>query len=213
MNDYCTRRVLGQKTSVEINESKGVLASIEYREAHGGTWYPGDTVQAAIGQSDNLFTPIQLCNYVATIANGGTRYKAHFVKSVKTADYSQTIIDSTPVVLNETGISQSSINIVKDGMMRLGGRLSAFKGLPVSVAAKTGTAESKAKVSGKIESGLNGFMISFAPADNPQIAVSVAIENLNSGSATAMLVADIYKAYFGTASEIDAIDSQNTALN
>lgn len=213
MNDYCTRLGLGQKTGVEINESKGVLASIEYREAHGGTWYPGDTVQAAIGQSDNLFTPIQLCNYVATIANGGTRYKAHFVKSVKTADYSQTIIDSTPVVLNKTGISQSSINVVKDGMMRLGGRLSAFKGLPVSVAAKTGTAESKAKVGGKIESGLNGFMISFAPADNPQIAVSVAIENLNSGSATAMLVADIYKAYFGTASEIDAIDSQNTALN
>lgn len=213
MNDYCTRLGLGQKTGVEINESKGVLASIEYREAHGGTWYPGDTVQAAIGQSDNLFTPIQLCNYVATIANGGTRYKAHFVKSVKTADYSQTIIDSTPVVLNETGISQSSINVVKDGMMRLGGRLSAFKGLPVSVAAKTGTAESKAKVGGKIESGLNGFMISFAPADNPQIAVSVAIENLNSGSATAMLVADIYKAYFGIASEIDAIDSQNTVLN
>ena len=213
MNDYCTRLGLGQKTGVEINESKGVLASIEYREAHGGTWYPGDTVQAAIGQSDNLFTPIQLCNYVATIANGGTRYKAHFVKSVKTADYSQTIIDSTPVVLNETGISQNSINVVKDGMMRLGGRLSAFKSLPVSVAAKTGTAESKAKVGGKIESGLNGFMISFAPADNPQIAVSVAVENLNSGSATAMLVADIYKAYFGTASEIDAIDSQNTALN
>lgn len=213
MNDYCTRLGLGQKTGVEINESKGVLASIEYREAHGGTWYPGDTVQAAIGQSDNLFTPIQLCNYVATIANGGTRYKAHFVKSVKTADYSQTIIDSTPVVLNETGISQSSINVVKDGMMRLGGRLSAFKSLPVSVAAKTGTAESKAKVGGKIESGLNGFMISFAPADNPQIAVSVAIENLNSGSATAMLVADIYKAYFGIASEIDAIDSQNTVLN
>lgn len=213
MNDYCTRLGLGQKTGVEINESKGVLASIEYREAHGGTWYPGDTVQAAIGQSDNLFTPIQLCNYVATIANGGTRYKAHFVKSVKTADYSQTIIDSTPVVLNETGISQNSINVVKDGMMRLGGRLSAFKGLPVSVAAKTGTAESKAKVGGKIESGLNGFMISFAPADNPQIAVSVAIENLNSGSATAMLVADIYKAYFGIASEIDAIDSQNTVLN
>ena len=213
MNDYCTRLGLGQKTGVEINESKGVLASIEYREAHGGTWYPGDTVQAAIGQSDNLFTPIQLCNYVATIANGGTRYKAHFVKSVKTADYSQTIIDSTPVVLNETGISQNSINVVKDGMMRLGGRLSAFKSLPVSVAAKTGTAESKAKVGGKIESGLNGFMISFAPAANLQIAVSVAIENLNSGSATAMLVADIYKAYFGIASEIDAIDSQNTVLN
>lgn len=213
MNDYCTRLGLGQKTGVEINESTGVLASIEYREAHGGTWYPGDTVQAAIGQSDNLFTPIQLCNYAATVANGGTRYKAHFVKSVKSADYSQTIIDSAPVVLNETGISQSSINIVKEGMMRLGGRLAAFKDLPVAVAAKTGTAESKAKVGGKIESGLNGFMISFAPADNPQIAVCVAIENLNSGSATAVLVSDIYKAYFGTVSEVDTVESQNTVLN
>lgn len=80
----------------------------------------------------------------------------------------------------------------------LGARLSAFKGLPVKVAAKTGTAESKAKVSGKIVTGLNGFMISFAPADDPQIAVCVAIENLNSGSATASLVAEIYKAYFET---------------
>ncbi len=213
MNDYCTRLGLGQKTGVEITESTGVLASIEYREAHGGTWYPGDTVQAAIGQSDNLFTPIQLCNYVATVANGGTRYKAHFVKSVKSADYSQTVIDSTPVVLNETGISQNSISIVKEGMKRLGARLTAFKDLPVAVAAKTGTAESKAKVGGKIESGLNGFMISFAPADNPQIAVCVAIENLNSGSATAVLVSDIYKAYFGTVSEVDTVESQNTVLN
>ena len=56
-------------------------------------------------------------------------------------------------------------------------------------------------------------MISFAPADNPQIAVCVAIENLNSGSATAVLVSDIYKAYFGTASEVDTIASQNTVLN
>ena len=77
----------------------------------------------------------------------------------------------------------------------LGARLPAFKSLPVKVAAKTGTAESKAKVSGKIVTGLNGFMISFAPADDPQIAVCVAIENLNSGSATASLVAEIYKAY------------------
>lgn len=213
MNDYCTRLGLGQKTGVEISESTGVLASIEYREAHGGTWYPGDTVQAAIGQSDNLFTPIQLCNYAATIANGGTRYKAHFVKSVKSADYSQTIIENVPVVLNETGISEKNFNIVKEGMIRLGSRLSAFSDLPVSVAAKTGTAESKAKVNGKIESGLNGFMISFAPAEDPQIAVCVAIENLNSGSATAVLVADIYRAYFGTSSDIDTNISQNVILD
>ena len=212
MNDYCTRLGLGQKTGVEINESAGVLASIEYRQAHGGIWYPGDTVQAAIGQSDNLFTPIQLCNYVATVANGGTRYKAHFVKSIKSADYSQTIVENKPVVLNETGISKKSIDIVKAGMNRLGARLRAFDGLPVKVAAKTGTAESKAKVNGRIESGLNGFMVSFAPSDKPEIAVCVAIENLNSGSATAELVANIYKAYFNTKSEINKSQDINTVL-
>lgn len=213
MNDYCSRLGLGQKTGVEVSESTGVLAGIPYREAHGGVWYPGDTVQAAIGQSDNLFTPIQLCNYVATIANGGTRYKAHLVKCVKSEDFTETLIDDTPIVLNETGISRQSIDIVKEGMIRLGKRTDAFRGLPVTVAGKTGTAESKAKVNGRIESGLNGFMVSFAPAEKPEIAVCVAIENLNSGSATAALVADIYRAYYGQSSDFTGSTQYNTILN
>ena len=213
MNDYCSRLGLGQKTGVEVSESTGVLAGIPYRESHGGVWYPGDTVQAAIGQSDNLFTPIQLCNYVATIANGGTRYKAHLVKCVKSSDYTETLIDNTPIVLNETGISQNSIEIVKEGMARLGRRTDAFKDLPVKVAGKTGTAESKAKVNGKIESGLNGFMVSFAPVDEPEIAVCVAIENLNSGSATATLVADIYRAYYTHADDVIESTDYNELLN
>lgn len=212
MNEYCTRFGLGQKTGVEIPESSGVLASISYREAHGGTWYPGDTVQAAIGQSDNLFTPIQLANYAATVANGGTRHQAHFVKSVKSADYKETLLENNGTVLNETGISANNIRIVKEGMLRLGSRLSAFKNLPVQVAAKTGTAESKAKVNGSIVEGLNGFMISFAPYDDPEIAVAIAIENLNSGSATAVLMADIYKAYFNTAENYTAQQGYNTVL-
>jgi len=213
MNEYCTRFGLGQKTGVEVGESTGVLASIAYREAHGGIWYPGDTVQAAIGQSDNLFTPIQLANYAATIANGGTHYQAHFVKSVKTGDYTKTVLENNGTVLNEAGVSENSLRIVKEGMLRLGSRLSAFKNLPVQVAAKTGTAESKAKVNGSIIEGLNGFMISFAPYDNPEIAVAVAIENLNSGSATAVLVADIYDAYFNTAENFTAEQGYNTVLN
>lgn len=213
MNDYCTRFGLGQKTGVEIPESTGVLASISYREAHGGIWYPGDTVQAAIGQSDNLFTPIQLANYAATIANGGTHYQAHFVKSIKSGDYSETVFENNGTVLNELGVSDSSLRIVKEGMLRLGSRLSAFKDLPVQVAAKTGTAESKAKVGGDIVEGLNGFMISFAPYDDPEIAVAIAIENLNSGSATAVLMADIYKAYFTATGDFAAEDGYNTILN
>ena len=132
-------------------------------------------MQAAIGQSDNLFTPIQLANYVATIANGGTRYQAHFVKSAKTSDYSTTVLENKGTVLNEVGASKENIETVKEGMLRMGTRLSAFKGLPFQVACKSGTAESKAKVDGKIVAGLNGFMISFAPYDDPEIAVAVAI--------------------------------------
>ncbi len=212
MNDWCTRYGLGQKTGVEVSESNGVLASIAYREAHGGTWYPGDTVQAAIGQSDNLFTPIQLANYAATIANGGKRYQAHFVKSIKTADYNETVLENTGTVLNEVGASAETLRVVREGMLRMGSRVSALRSLPVKVAAKSGTAESKAKVSGKIVTGLNGFMISFAPYDDPQIAVAVAIENLNSGTASAVLVADIYKAYFNVNSTFDVEQNYNTIL-
>lgn len=213
MNDWCTRFGLGQKTGVEVGESTGVLASIAYREAHGGIWYPGDTVQAAIGQSDNLFTPIQLANYAATIANGGTRYQAHFVKSIKSGDYEETVLENTGTVLGEVGASAENLRIVREGMLRMGSRLAAFRDLPVQVASKSGTAESKAKVSGKIVEGLNGFMISFAPYDNPEIAVAVAIENLNSGTASAVLVADIYKAYFTSNSTFRAEQGYNTILN
>lgn len=212
MNEYCTRFGLGQKTGVEVGESTGVLASIEYRESHGGTWYPGDTVQAAIGQSDNLFTPIQLANYAAALATG-TRYQAHFVKSVKTADFSETLLENTGTVASELNVSDKTLAIVREGMGRYGQRIAALKNLPVAVAAKSGTAESKAKVEGKIVEGLNGFMISYAPIDDPEIAVAVAIENLNSGSATATLVAEIYKAYFEAAEAPQAQQGYNSLLS
>lgn len=212
MNDYCTRFGLGQKTGVEINESTGVLASIAYREAHGGIWYPGDTVQAAIGQSDNLFTPIQLANYAATLATG-VRYETHFVKSIKTGDYAKTVLENNGTAVGDLGISENSLRIVREGMLRLGSRLSAFQNLPFQVAAKTGTAESKAKVEGDIVEGLNGFMISFAPYDEPEIAVAVAIENLNSGSATATLVSQIYQAYFMRETALDTEQGYNSVLS
>ena len=88
MNEYASMFGLGAKTGVELNEASGVLAGLAYREKLGTTWLPGDTIQAAIGQSDNLFTPIQLANYCATIANGGTRYASYY-QSVVSADYSK----------------------------------------------------------------------------------------------------------------------------
>ncbi len=212
LNQYFTMFGLGQKTGVELTEAKGQAASKENREAQGGIWYPGNTVQAAIGQSDNLFTPIQLCSYVSTLANGGIRYKAHFVKSIKSYDYSKTIYESEPVVLNNVNASKESFEAVRTGMISMASNLDAFKGMDYRVAAKTGTAQAKKKVGDAIVAYTNGFMISYAPADNPQIAVVIAIENVDSGG-LGNYVREVYDAYFNRNSDFTASQQGNTFLN
>lgn len=195
MGDYFSQFGLGRKTGVELTEATGVVAGPEERKAAGGIWYPGDVTQAAIGQSDNLFTPIQLATYAGVLANGGTKYKAHFVKAVKSADYSQTLYETQPEVMSKINISDSTKAAVKKGMVALGDSYRSFDSLPFSVACKTGTAQKKQKVNGTLVEYTNGFMIAYAPADNPQIAIAVAIENTKSSS-TVTCVAEILKAYF-----------------
>lgn len=195
MDDYLYAYGLGRKTGVELTEAEGVLAGPEEREAAGGIWYPGDVVQAAIGQSDHLFTPIQLASYAGMLANGGTKYRTHFVKAVKSADYSQTVYETQPEILSKVNASETNKAAVKQGMVALGDSYLAFKDLPFSVACKTGTAQRKQKVGDKEIEYTNGFMIAYAPADNPQIAIAVAIENTKSSS-TVTCVAEILKAYF-----------------
>ncbi|MDR0315147.1 MAG: hypothetical protein LBH71_04270 [Oscillospiraceae bacterium] len=199
INEYGAMFGLGQATGVELPEASGLLASKEYRESIGGTWYPGDTVQAAIGQSDNLFTPLQLANYVATIANGGKRLMPHFIKSVRSSDYSKTILEKTPEMIVDTGVSEKTLALVKEGMKRVGTIgfcARAFAKLPITAAAKTGTSEVKKVINGRIIEGNNGFLISFAPYEKPEIALAVVVETADAGSLTAVVAADIYDYYF-----------------
>ena len=211
INEWFTNFGLGQKTGVELTEAQGQAASKEAREAAGGIWYPGNTVQAAIGQSDNLFTPIQLCSYVATLANGGIRYKAHFIKSIKSYDYSETIYEAEPVVLNTVNASRENFAAVRTGMISMANSLAAFKGLDYKVASKTGTAQAKKKVNGVTVAYTNGFMISYAPADNPQIAVVIAIENVDS-SGLGNYIREVYEAYFNRNSDVTASQQSGTIL-
>ena len=214
MNKWATAFGFGQKTGVEIPEAQGILAGREYREAQGGVWLPGDTVQAAIGQSDNQFTLLQMCNYCSTIANGGTRYVAHLVRAVMSPDYSKTIIDNEPKVAAQLNISQPTIDMVQRGMYLVatqGSVKDAFVDLPIKVAAKTGTSQVKKIYNGHKVEGNNGFLITYAPFDNPEIAIAVVIETANAGSKTASIASDIYKYYF---SEKPLIETQkyNTLL-
>ncbi len=189
LDEYASAFGLGEKTGVEIAESSGILASPERREEQGGLWNLGDTLQSAIGQSDNLFTPLQLVNYCSTLANGGTRYELHFVKSVISGT-TGVVNETSPVIAENVELSENTLDQVHSGMRLValeGGPYLIFDELDTPVACKTGTSE-------VINNGVkrnNGFLITYAPYDNPEIAVSSVVELAGSGTETAELTASI----------------------
>jgi len=214
IDKWATAFGLGSKTGVEIQEAQGILAGKEYRESQGGTWHPGDTVQAAIGQSDHQFTILQMANYCATIANGGTRYIPHFVKAVMSYDYKETVLLKEPTVAQELGISKTNLKMVQEGMYKVANEgfcKSAFAGLPVKAAAKTGTSEVKKIYDGVLVEGNNGFLITYAPYDDPEIAIALVVETANTGSMTATIAADIYQYYFSE-KPLKSVQQYNTFL-
>ncbi len=215
MNKYCNLLGLGQKTGIELPEAEGMLASIANKEASGQVWNPGDTVQAAIGQSDNLFTPLQLANYAATIANGGTRYKPYVIKSVLSSDMSEIIYETEPMVLNTLNVSEENLNIVKQGMRQvmMDSCSLYFDDCVVEVAGKTGTSQvMRTTDTGVTMKCNNGFFISFAPYDDPQIAIAVVAENALTGSRTSQAAADVYNYYFGQRASVEESQTPNTLI-
>ncbi len=215
MNTYSSLFGLGQTTGIEVAESKGILAGIEYRDSLGLGWKAGETLLAAIGQSDNSFTPIQLNNYCATIANGGTRYVPYLIEKIVSSDYSGTITQHAPEIAVETNISEATLDTVRYGMYLVANEGSCapyLGGLSHKVACKTGTAEKKLVVNGNIVEGTDGFLIAFGPYENAEIAVTVVIENAGSGSSTAQVAADIFEYYFSTLDSTETIQQENTVL-
>lgn len=197
MNEYCRRLGLGVETGIEIGEAPGLLAGVEEREASGGIWNPGDTVIAAIGQSDNAITPIQLCAYAVTLANRGTRYKAHLVKSIRSYDgQTETVIQ--PEILEQMDdVSDETWDLIHQGMLLTATNGTAtrfFRGVDYDFAAKTGTAEAGNNGSD------HGVFIGYAPAENPEVVISVVMEN---GTATASgeVARSVLDAYFASRGE------------
>ena len=194
INHYAQMFGLGEYTGIELSEEvKGQLAGPQERQANGREWYPGDVLQAAIGQSDNLFTPLQIANYTATVANGGTNYKAHLLKAVK-SNQDQTILEEVqPEVRYKSDIKQENLNAVLEGMglvtAKGGTASSVFADFPVKTGGKTGSAQVS-------RGSANGIYIGFAPYDSPQIAVAVVVEHGASGSGVSPIARDIFEQYF-----------------
>ena len=213
LNSYFKMFGLGEPTGIELYESTGTVDSVEFRENRGEIWTPGLTIQAGIGHADNRFTPIQLCSYVSTIANRGIRYKAHVVKGVKSPDLSETIMQSKNEILSQADFKKENWDLVHEGMLLVGTQSYAnFSNVPVKVAAKTGTTTVSKRVNGaKIET-YNGFLITFAPYENPEIAICVAVEGAGSGGSTAPIAAAIMEYYFRTNNVDENNLDENTLL-
>lgn len=188
---YAERFGLGVRTGVEMYESEGTLAGRD-----NNVWHEANTVKAAIGQSDNAFTPLQLATYAATIANNGTRLKTHLVDKVVSYDRKTTVYENSennPVIEAETGISKKNMDSLKKAMRQVvtstyGTANSVFGDYEIDIAAKTGTAEN---------SGSDHVtFICFAPFEKPEIAVAVVLEHGAKGAYSMSVAKDIMDAYF-----------------
>lgn len=194
MNKYCRLYGLGEPTGIELDENTGVLAGPDYRAEVGlSEWYPGDTLQAAIGQSDNLFTPLQISSYIATVINGGTRYSAHLLGSVRKFYTNEIIYEYEPKELSSVELSDTTHRTIMNAMKSVtenGSAARVFRSYPIEMGGKTGTAQvSKTKSD-------NAIFTAFAPFDNPEIVSTCVIEQGNTGTDAGFTVKSIFDAYF-----------------
>ncbi len=194
VTEYTQKLGLGAPTGIELSEKTGIVAGPEYRKENDlGSWGAGDDVSAAIGQSDHGYTPLQLSVYMASVVNGGTRYNAHILDSVRSFYTKEPITVAEPVSADSVSISKGTYTTLMEAMGRVVSENSEiyryFRDLPVKAGGKTGTAE----VAGKYDYAL---FSGFAPLKSPEIVVSCIIEEGQHGYYASIAVARTMEEYF-----------------
>ncbi len=210
INEYARKFGLGEYTGIELVEKKGLRAGPETSKQLNQQWYDGDTLSASIGQGNNLFTPLQLANYVATLVNGGDHYACHLLKEFKSNDYSQVTEAYSQPPKDTINLDPAHVQAVKQGMYDLSKTATMakwFDPLPVEVGCKTGTAETAAHAV-----STNALFVCFAPYDDPQIALCLVSEGGDAGGSLAELAAGILAQYFSTGSSLDTVTGENALL-
>lgn len=202
---------LGEPTGIELPEEIGYRANPDTKAAlysgDGADWYQGDKIQAGIGQSENQFTPLQLCVYTATVANKGTRYAATLLNRVVSADYTELVEENQPEILSTMEISDEAYNAILEGMNGVvtnpdGTAWNSFndsayfdgKPCPYNdiICAKTGTSEH----GGGEDASDHGSFVLFAPMDDPEIVIAVYGERVGHGYSMAKVARTIVEYYF-----------------
>ncbi len=198
---------LGEVTGIDLaNEAKGLVPDPQWKKArYGVSWQTGETLSIAIGQGYNLVTPIQMLVLTAAVGNGGIRYKPVIIKSIVSAEGKKIKDYSRPEPLGRLPVSRETIDIIRRGLWSVvnsskgTGRIARIKN--VSVSGKTGTAQvvSRKKNEGDPTAShlkSHAWFISYAPSENPVIAIVVMIEHGEHGSrAAAPLARDLMDSY------------------
>ncbi len=213
INSYARMFGFGEPTGIEVEgEKAGFVAGPEERkEANGGDWYPADTIQAAIGQSDNKFTILQLANYCSAIANKGTLYKPHIIRRSYSGETGEILNETQPEVIRQIDIEQKHWEVVHKGMRAVtttGSTAPVFEDAPYTVAGKTGTAQTSSSKN-------DSLFIAYAPCDEPKIAVACIIENggiLGEGNQVVTVARKILDSYFAEGSANGNMLEYNTLL-
>ena len=206
---------LGQRTGVDLgkddnSESKGVLPSQEWKKARfkkpeQQKWYAGETISIGIGQGYNAYTPIQLAQATATVANNGVMFRPHIVRYITdTKSGKQRQVEPEPI--RDLHLKPQNIEVIRRamvGVIKEGTGARAFAGAPYEAAGKTGTAQvyslkgSQYKEGGvKKELRDHALFIAYAPADKPTIALAVLVENGGFGAQSAAPIARMVIDYY-----------------
>ncbi len=192
------------KTNIDLpGEAEGFVPDKEWKKTYfekkaDQVWQDGDTYNLSIGQGFLKITPMEVINSFAYIANGGTLYKPKVVKEIIDSD-KKIVEEFKPEIIRQNFIDPGNLQIIREGMRQaVTGQNSPqasaviLNSLPVSVAAKTGTAE----LGG---SSYNNWITVFAPYDDPQIVLTLMIENVKGVQAAVLPVArSVLEWYFGS---------------
>ena len=185
---------LGQRTGIKLmGEAKGIVPTTSWKQVtYGEEWYPGETIISAIGQGYYLVTPLQQAMLLMAAANNGVMYRPMLVDRVLTAD-GEIIEQYSPEIAYRVYLETETWDVIKNGLAAVttrGTAAAVFEGLSPKIAGKTGSAETG---TGTVHS----WFSCYAPADHPEIVVSVLVEEGGDGSvAAAPVVRKIVEAYF-----------------
>lgn len=213
MGEYAHNFGLGVSTGIELVETLGNMSNSANHSDYTGTeWRIGDTLQAGIGQSDSIFTPLQLAEYCATVANSGTRYSASILKYIRTYDYSKLLYEREPEVLSRVESADYNWDAVHEGMEQVvnsplnEANYLNFIDSAWHIAGKTGTAQKGENITN------DAIFICYGPYKDPEVAVAVVVERGGSGAAIGHIAKQIMDVYINIQSYSDSSESEMSML-